>query len=205
MLCLFSLAAEPENLWLLPRPQKTGKVSVEETLSRRRSVRSFKSQALTESEIGQLLYAAQGVSDARQGLRTAPSAGATHPLEIYLVTAEGIFHYLPERHALALKKAGDFRAQLADASLGQNSIRSAPAVFVFSAVFERTARRYQQRAERYVHIEVGHAAQNVHLQAVALGLASVPVGAFSDAAVAKVVGVGQNESVIYLVPVGKTL
>jgi len=205
MLSLSSLAAEPDSLRLLPKPQKTGKVSIEETLSRRRSVRSFKSQALTESEIGQLLYTAQGISEDGRGLRTAPSAGATYPLEVYLVTAEGIFHYLPERHALELKKAGDFRESLAEACLDQNSIRTAPASIVFSAVFERTTRRYQQRGERYVHIEVGHAAQNVHLQAVALGLASVPVGAFSDNAVAKVVDVNQNEQVLYLVPVGKHL
>ncbi|HPC35199.1 MAG TPA: SagB/ThcOx family dehydrogenase [Candidatus Marinimicrobia bacterium] len=200
---LNNFAAEQGNIWQLARPDTVGKVSIETTLSQRRSVRAFKNEPLSEKEISQLLYAAQGISDFSQGLRTAPSAGATYPLEIYLVTAEGIFHYLPKRHAIELKKAGDYRARLADAALGQNSIRTAPATIVFSAVYERTTRRYQKRGERYVHIEVGHAAQNVHLQAVALGLASVPVGAFDDETIAKVIGVERNEQVLYLVPVGR--
>jgi len=203
MFSLNNFAAEPGEIRQLPQPDAVGKVPIETTLSQRRSVRTFQNEPLSEKEIAQLLYAAQGISDSSQGLRTAPSAGATYPLEIYLVTAEGIFHYLPERHAIVLKKAGDYRDHLAEASLGQNSVRTAPAIIVFSAVYERTMRRYHKRGERYVHIEVGQAAQNVHLQAVALGLASVPVGAFNDEAVARVIGVERDERVLYLVPVGR--
>jgi len=174
-----------------------------ETLWQRRSVRSFLSKTLTDNEISQLLFAAQGISDTQRGLRTAPSAGATYPLEIYLVTADGLYHYLPDKNALRLLKTGDIRSELSAAALGQNTIREAPAIIIFSAIFERTTGRYRDRGVRYVYIEVGHAAQNVHLMAVALGLASVPIGAFDDVKVARIIGVSQSEKVLYLIPVGK--
>ncbi len=188
---------------LLPQPAPKGSMNLLETLWQRRSVRSFLSKTLTDNEISQLLFAAQGISDTQRGLRTAPSAGATYPLEIYLVTADGLYHYLPDKNALRLLKTGDIRSELSAAALGQNTIREAPAIIIFSAIFERTTGRYRDRGVRYVYIEVGHAAQNVHLMAVALGLASVPIGAFDDVKVARIIGVSQSEKVLYLIPVGK--
>ena len=188
----------------LPSPSTVGAVSVEEALAGRRSVREFTSRPLSWAQVGQLLWAAQGVTDA-QGHRTAPSAGALYPLELYAVSAEGTFRYLPERHALATVREGDLRQELRAAARGQESVGTAPLVVVIVAVPARTAARYgQERARRYVQLEAGHAAQNLLLQAVALGLGAVPVGAFDDARVAATLGLPADEEPLYLLPVGYT-
>ncbi len=186
----------------LPKPHMKGAFSIEEALHLRRSVRSFSDQSLSQDEISQLLWSAQGTRMGRQR-RTAPSAGALYPLELYAVMAQGIYHYDPASHVLAEIREGDLRRELCSASLNQAFILEAPLTVAITAVYERIAVRYgQERAPRYVHMEVGHAAQNLALQAVALGLGSVPVGAFDDAAVHKVLGVPQDHKPLYLLPVG---
>lgn len=172
-------------------------------LRQRRSIRAFKNTPLTDQETAQLLFAAQGISDNRHGFRTAPSAGATFPLNVYLITAKGLWQYIPAKHALKPIKSGDLRKQLCSAALGQDAIQQAPATIIFTATYKRTTNRYGERGNRYVHFEIGHAAQNVHLMAVALGLGSVPIGAFDDRAVAKILTVPEEEAVLYLIPVGK--
>ena len=186
----------------LPSPRTRGDVSLEEALVRRRSVRELSGEPLHPGEIGQLLWAAQGVTDARGG-RTSPSAGALYPLELYAVTAEGVFHYLPASHALELVAVGDVRARLRAAALDQTSVGEAALVVVVAAVPARTATKYGvERARRYVDLEAGHAAQNLLLETVALGLAAVPVGAFDDAAVARVLDLPAGTEPRYLLPVG---
>jgi len=185
----------------LPSPNVAGTTSLEETLARRRSVRSFSPRQLTAGEVGQLLWAAQGTTD-EQGHRTAPSAGASYPLELYALTAAGVFRYLPADHALRLVRAADARPELGAAALGQESVASAPLVLVITGVVARTAARYGSRAERYVWLEAGHAAQNVLLQAVALGLGAVPVGAFDDGRVREILGAPADEAPLYVIPVG---
>ena len=203
LLCVLSCeAAESAKKIKLPKPRAEGKVSVEEALLCRRSVRSFSDRALSLEEISQLCWAAQGITKDATGFRTAPSAGATYPLELYVFSADGVFHYDPRAHALEVKGTADRRGELCRASLGQRAVADAPVVFVFTAFYERTARRYGRRAVRYVHMEAGHAAQNVHLQAVALGLGSVPIGAFHDSEVAKLIGLDADESPLYIIPVG---
>jgi SagB-type dehydrogenase family enzyme len=186
----------------LPAPAKTGRMSFEEALVRRHSVREFSRKLLTEQQLGQLLWAAQGITRP-EGKRTAPSAGALYPLEIYVATLGGFFHYDPRSHRLNRLSAQDLRGELSRAALGQESVRDAAAVFVVAAVIERTARKYGPvRAPRYVHIEVGHAAQNLLLQAVALDLAAVPVGAFHDEQVQKALSLPKDHEPLYLIPVG---
>lgn len=193
----------------LPPPQLKGRLSVEEALHRRRSVRDYAKEGLSIPEVSQLLWAAQGITQRGEGLRTAPSAGAAYPLEVYLVAGDvrglpaGIYRYLPARHALIRKAEGDVRAKLRDASLGQQCVKDAPATLVITAVYARTAARYGGRAERYVDIEVGHAGENVYLQAETLGLGTVAVGAFSDAEVKRVLGLKDEEAPLYLLPVGR--
>lgn len=191
----------------LPPPQQAGAMSLEAALAARHSVRAFAARPLSLEQLGQLLWAAQGITHGA-GQRTAPSAGALYPLEIYVVAGgvnglePGVYHYRPARHQLVPVAEGDRRARLAEAALGQDSVREAPAVLAFGAVAERTAAKYGQRAERYVDIEIGHAAENVALQATALGLGTVPVGAFDDARVTEAAAVGGGEEVRYLMPVG---
>ena len=193
----------PGALVPLPPPVTKGKVSLEEVLATRRSVRALTGDPLTPERLGQLLWSAQGITQPRRGLRTAPSAGALYPLEVYAVTPEGVFKYQPADHAIRKVKTGDVRKDLAAAALGQSSVAQASADLVITAVYARTARKYGERAERYVHIEVGCAAENVLLQATALGLGAVPVGAFEDRAVKQVLGCPDEEEPLLIIPVGQ--
>jgi len=191
-----------------PEPRQDSKTSVESALRQRRSVRAFSQEPLTLGEASQLLWAAQGITDPT-GKRTAPSAGALYPLEVFLVAGNvgglpaGVYRYLPQGHELARVAAGDMRAKLASAALRQSWLEEAPATIVIAGVYERTAKKYGPRAERYVHIEVGLAAENVQLQTVALNLGSVVVGAFDDAKVKQALALADNEQPLCLMPVGK--
>lgn len=186
----------------LPPPRPTGPIAVEQALARRRSIRQFAARDLTLEHVGQLLWAAQGVTEPSRGLRTAPSAGALYPLEVYAVKRDGVFRYVAQGHKLVRLSKRDARAALANAALGQSAVRDAPLDIVIAAIYERTRVKYGARAERYVHIEVGHVGQNIHLQAVALGLGSVSIGAFDDGAVARVLGLPAAEQPLYIIPVG---
>jgi len=185
----------------LPKPNLTGSVSLEQTIAARRSRREFSSKPLTWEQIGQLAWAAQG-QDAHSRYRTVPSAGATYPLELFVVTERGLFRYLPGKHAVARLTDQDLRARLAAAAWGQEFIAAAAVTLVFAAEFARTTGRYGERGIQYVYMEAGHAAQNVHLQAESLGLGSVAVGAFDDASVSKVLELPSRLEPLYMVPVG---
>jgi SagB-type dehydrogenase family enzyme len=191
----------PRQEQALPEPRRAGEVSLEEVLELRRSVRAFVDTPLTEAEIGQLLWAAQGVTD-DAGHRTTPSAGALYPLEIYVATSNGLFRYNPARHGLALHAPGDRRPHMQAAGLYQDAIGDAPAIFVIAAVYQRTEVKYGARAPRYVHMEAGHAGQNILLEAVALGLAAVPMGAFDDALLSEALALPEDQRPLYLIPVG---
>jgi SagB-type dehydrogenase family enzyme len=192
----------------LPEPLQDSKTSVEKAILKRRSARSFKDSSLTLAEVSQLLWAAQGITSPR-GLRTAPSAGALYPLEVYIVAGnvdallDGIYHYRPVRHELVRLIKGDKRTELCAAALGQTSVRNAAAVIVFAAVYEKTTVKYGDRGIQYVHMETGHAAQNVFLQAVPLNLGTVVIGAFYDDGVRKVLKMSDREKPLYLMPVGR--
>jgi SagB-type dehydrogenase family enzyme len=173
----------------------------------RRSIRGFKHDSLSLAELSQLAWSAQGVSSPR-GYRTAPSAGALYPLEVYIFAGRvegldaGVYKYDP-RHLLEKIVSGDHRADLARAALNQSFIAAAPVVFLFCAVFARITKTYGERGRRYVFMEVGHAAQNLCLQAVAQGMGTTVVGAFQDNRVETMLELAPNESPIYIVAVGK--
>ncbi len=193
----------------LPESSLSGPVSLEEALAQRRSIRGFSDHPVTLAEIGQLLWAAQGITEPRRGLRTAPSAGATYPLEIVVIVgraeglAPGVYRYAPGRHALTPLLQDDQRQSLTRAALNQSALLQAPVTFAVTAVHARTESRYGQRATRYVDMEAGHAAQNLSLQAVALGLGSVVIGAFDDQDVAALLDLPPGEAPLYLIPVGR--
>lgn len=160
------------------------------------------------AQLSQLLWAAQGITS-RDGKRTAPSAGALYPLEVYVIAGKvtglepGVYHYQPTRSSLLQRSAGDLRRALGRAAHGQFWVASAPAVAVITGIVSRTARGYGARAERYVAIECGAAAENLALEAVALGLGTVPVGAFDDAAVSRVLSLPTGEKPLLILPIGK--
>jgi SagB-type dehydrogenase family enzyme len=200
------ILAESKEEIKLPSIQTIGKLSVEEAISKRRSVREYKDAQLSLKEVSQLLWSAQGIT-ANWGARTAPSAGALYPLEIYLVVGRvenlkpGIFRYNPERHSLVMTVEGDKRFALYSASLFQSCIKNVAISLVICAQYERTTRKYGERGRKYVHIEVGHVGQNIYLQAESLGLATVAIGAFMDEAVKKVLNI--KEEPLYIMPVGR--
>ena len=199
----------------LPLPALDGRVSVERALANRRSIREYLDEPLTIDELSQVLWAAYGITETRYGFKTSPSAGATYPLEIYAVVSPGgvraeegflepgSYHYDPHSHTLSLVRRGDLVEALYRAALDQEWVRAAPVNLVFTAVFERTTSRYGPRGERYVWIEVGHAGQNVYLQATAMGLATVAIGAFHDDQVLEVVGAGPGERAAYIMPLAR--
>jgi SagB-type dehydrogenase family enzyme len=194
-------ASPPPEEMTLPEPKLRGAFSLEETLAQRRSVRNFTEEELTSEEISQLLWAAQGLTAAWGG-RTAPSAGALYPLEIYVATTNGLYHYVPQGHKVIVVSQDDLRLKLWEVALEQDAIRDAPAVFVIAAVYERTAQKYGGRAERYVKLEAGHACQNILLQAVALDLGAVPIGAFYDDQVQAALSLPPDHEPLYIIPVG---
>jgi len=193
----------------LPDVVLDGDMSVEKAINQRRSIRDYVNNPLSLAEIAQLLWAAQGITDKATGKRAAPSAGATYPLEVYLVAgnvddlSSGLYKYRPHKHDLTLLKQGSLQDAFCEAALGQESVRDAAAVILFTAVYERTTQKYGERGVRYVHIETGHAAQNVFLQAGALGLGTVVVGAFDDQSLRELMSLDVGEHPLYLMPVGR--
>lgn len=193
---------ENEDIIILPPPYKEGKMSVEQALWKRKSQRRFSSSRLDNETIGQLLWAAQGINRPERGFRTCPSAGATFPLITYAMTQQGVYRYYPDGHRIRKIISGDRRLSLSQAALEQKWVETAPLNIIFTAIPDRTSARYGSRGSMYVHMEAGHAAQNIHLQAVALGLGSVPVGAFIEARVTKIIGSTEMEVPLYIIPVG---
>ena len=185
----------------LPAPATDGGLGLNDALANRRSVRGFTGETLTAEEISQLLWAAQGIT-ADWGGRTAPSAGALYPIEVYVADRDGVLHYVPDGHRTQRVTDADLRAALAEAAGGQEAVGAAPSVFVIAAVPGRTEAKYGDRADRYVALEAGHVCQNLLLEATALGLGAVPVGAFSDEAVRSALGLPGDVTPLYLVPVG---
>lgn len=191
----------------LPKPNLEGATSLEATLRERRSVREFSAEPLALADLSQLLWAAQGIT--HSGRRTAPSAGATYPIELYVAAgnvedlAPGLYRYRVRSHDLVAAQADDLRGELASAALAEAWIATAAAVIIIAGAIERTADRYGQRAVRYVQMEVGCVAQNVYLQATALDLGTVFVGAFSDTRVRAVLKLPEAEQPFAIMPMGK--
>ncbi|HEC78083.1 MAG TPA: SagB/ThcOx family dehydrogenase [candidate division WOR-3 bacterium] len=184
----------------LPEPKFTNK-SIEECIRTRRSIRDFKDKEIPLAVISNILWAAQGITDEENGFRAAPSAGATYPLEIFYATKDGFFRYIPESHGVTKEQDGDLRKAIAHAALEQNFIAEAGMVIVIAAIFGRTTGRYGERGIRYVYNEVGHCAQNIHLEAVAAGLGSVPIGAFDDLELKGILAFVEEDP-LYIIPVG---
>ncbi|HBI16429.1 MAG TPA: nitroreductase [Desulfobulbaceae bacterium] len=192
----------------LPAPALAGPVSLEQSLYIRRCRRDFSALPLGLQEISQLAWAAQGItSDMEQ--RTCPSAGALYPLELLVIAGNvqdletGVYRYAPNTHALLMTARGDVRAALAERGRMQSLVQNAAAVILLTAIYGRTTGKYGQRGIRYVHMEAGHAAQNVCLQAAALGLGTVMVGAFDDDGVREVLNLAPDEAPLYILPVGR--
>jgi len=186
----------------LPSPRQDSDVSIEKALLERRSIRSYKEEPLTLNELSQILWAAQGITEPKKGLRTAPSARALFLVEVYVLPGNvtnlstGAYKYQPQGHDLIKIADGDKKAELFKA-VGQAPIKSAPVVLVFSGLSEKTQR------PAWMYLEAGHAAQNVYLQAVSLKMGGVVMGGFKDVNVRKVLNLSEKEQPLYIMPIGK--
>jgi len=201
----------------LPSPDLKSNISIEEVLNERRSVRHYEDSPLSVEDISQLLWAAYGVTKSyespaflRGGLKTAPSAGALYPLELYLIAwnndqlKNGIYKYISEVHSLKLVMSGDKRDELSTAAWDQTWLKDAAGAIVYSAVFSRTSDKYGTRGEeRYVCMDLGHSAQNVYLQGVALGIGTCAIGAFNDNKLKELINMPEDETPLYIMPIGK--
>ncbi len=187
---------------MLPNPDREGKVSLEQAIEQRRSIRQFTDAPLDKQQVSQLLWAAQGITEQATGYRASPSAGALYPLEIFLVDQEGVYHYQPQGHQMVQISTDDIRQLIASCALGQQSVAQAPASIIITAIYDRTMAGYGDRGIRYADIEAGHACQNILLQATALGLGAVPIGAFRDQCINDALGLDQDFTPLYVVPVG---
>jgi len=196
------------NLVDLPEPDRHGKVPFEQALAGRRSVRRYSRAALTLAEISQLLWAAQGITS-KEGDRTAPSAGALYPLELYVVTGrvrdlpQGVYRYRHREHGLAPLSDEDLRGAIAAAALDQSCVKNGSALLVITAVYGRITEKYGGSGVKYSQMEVGLAAQNIYLQAETLGLGTVMVGAFYEKKIARLLKLPEGEVALALMPVGR--
>jgi SagB-type dehydrogenase family enzyme len=191
----------------LSEPQVSDWSRIEELIQKRRSVRRYTDRELSESIISRILWAAQGISS-EDGLRTSPSAGALYPLEIHIVAGKGsgfepgVYRYIAEEHTLVQEITGDQREKLSRAALSQPMVKNASVSIVISAIYPRITSKYGKRGIRYAHMEAGHAAQNVYLLGVELGIGTCAVGAFDDEEVRKVLKMPVNEDPLYILPLG---
>jgi len=223
MIIIISVDAMSQNIKIidLPPPRLDSDFSVEKTLAQRRSIRDYSNASIALELLSQLLWACQGVSSEltyqrdgktiRLPLRTAPSAGALYPLEVFVVVSRvsglepGLYHYIPGNnsndHRLEMLQSGEKASDLADAALGQDCIKNAAATFIICSVVQRTAVKYGERAEQYVLIEAGHAGQNICLQAQALDIGTVTVGAFHDEKIRRLIGTEAKP--VYIICAGK--
>ena len=199
-MCLFVASAFATTI-TLPKPLFQNNFSLDKVLQKRRSVRAFKKTPLTNQQLAHLLWAAQGITSWR-GFRTAPSAGALYPLELYIVKADGMWHYNIRQHSLTLVSNKDLRRALRRSAYNQEQISQAPADLVIAAIFKRETKKYGRRGILFSYMEAGHAAQNFLLEATALGLGAVPVGGFVDAPVKKALSLSRNTEPVYIIPVG---
>jgi len=187
----------------LPAPVLKSEISLEETISKRRSKRSYSDKDLTLQQVSQILWACQGITNDR-GYRAVPSAGALYPLEIYAVKRDGLYHYEPKGHRLNLLEDKDLRGALKNAAWGQSFIGQVPMNIVICAVYSRITSRYGDRGIKYTDMEAGHAGQNIALQAVGLGLGTVMVGAFETEKVSELLNLPKDQEPLYIIPVGYT-
>jgi SagB-type dehydrogenase family enzyme len=206
--CVSVVELPPGGDVVLPEPQKNSGTSIEEALLGRKSVRSFSDKEVTLEQIGQLCWAAQGITHGTG--RTAPSAGAIYPLTLYVVTGRvsgqnvsgSVYRYDPQNHKLIRIMDGDRRLALSSAAMGQASVKQAAVDFVITGKYEMVKAKFGDKGEMFTHLEAGHAAENICLQAVGLNLGVVTVGAFDGAAVSRALSLPEDETTLYIIPVG---
>ncbi len=188
------------NKTSLPPPSFYSNYSVEQAILNRESIREYTDESLSLQEISQLLWSGQGIT--HNNYRAAPSAGALYPYELYIVDEVGVYHYVPENHSLELIMREDIRKELGVVAYNQEHVSNAGLIIVFAGIYEREMEKYGSRGIIYTHIEAGHIAENILLQAVAMNLGACPVGSFSPDKVRNIMNLPKNHEIIYMITAG---
>ena len=203
--------AQKNSVIKLPAPCYDSKVLLEKALHKRRSIRKYSDDPLSISDVSQILWAAQGITKKNRGLRTAPSAGALYPIELYIAVgkvkglSQGLYKYNPQKHTIIKVLEGDIREKLSNAALKQSCVLKGAVNIIIVGVYKRTAFKYGKRAERYVLMECGAVSQNIYLQSYALGLGTVLVGAFNDDSLKSILKISEDEYTLGIMPIGKNI
>jgi len=202
-LCLGQRRSRPaaQKIIQLTKPNLTGTVSFEEALAKRRSVRLFANKPLEPEQISQLAWAGQGITETQRGLRTAPSAGETYPIDLYFATPEGLFVYRPAEHSLEQTSDQDIRGGLA-AAASMESVATAGCNIIVAGSLRKLTSQFRNKAKTYMLLEAGHIAQNIQLQAVCLDLGSVTIGGFNSKDVSRTCRLTRGLEPIYIISVG---
>lgn len=194
---------ENQDIIHLPQPDKEGGGGLHKILNDRRSIRSYVDGEITKEELSQILWSGDGISYEERAFRTAPSAGALYPIDIFVFNEEGVFRYEPQDHYLKRVQDEDRRDDLYTASLSQGAVRDADTVLVLMGFVERTSVKYGDRALRYVYIEGGHICQNILLEVENLGLGAVPIGAFHDEQILEILSLEDDVVPVFVIPIGR--
>jgi SagB-type dehydrogenase family enzyme len=180
-------------------------------IQNRRSIRNFSEKPLSIKQFSYLIWASTGIQRNERGFeyRTAPSAGALYPIETYIIInnvekiKQGVYHYNIKQHYLEEIKKGDFRSAITKAALDQPMCYYSAAVFIWTAIFNRSKCKYGQRAYRYIYLDAGHIAENLALSATSINLGTCQIAALYDDEVNQIIDIdGITESTIYLSVVG---
>ena len=194
----------------LPSPVDSD-MNLETSIRKRKSVRSFSDRGFTLEQLARILLTADGLTQKRSGFhrRSAPSGGALYPLEIYVVVQNveslkpGLYHFQVRDSSLELMREGDFGNEIHEAANHQDAVGDSPVTLVITSRFDRITQKYADRGYRYAYIEAGAVCQNVYLQATALKMGTVAVGAFNDDATNKLIEVdGVHEAALLIMPIG---
>lgn len=200
------------NVTYLPAPQLSGNLSVETAIQNRRSVRSYSNETISISNVSQILWSAQGITDNQNNLRATPSAGQVYPLEIYVVVgnstvtglAPGAYHYVPSNNTLEKTVNGDLRSHLSSIATEQEAVNQAPVDFIITGNYQKMINKYKDPTlcTRFVDLEAGHAGENIYLQAESMGLVTVAIGSFNETQMIQLLELPQNETPLYIFPLG---
>ena len=207
--CLnYSSKMNSKEIISLPKPNLKSNMTVEQAIAKRRSIRKYANKPLTLEQLSQILWAAQGKSGPERHHHAAPSAGGIHPLQLYIIATnvselnKGIYKYDPQKNSLSLKHSNHKRDNVHQAAYGQSAILSAPVILVFVAQFQKTMNKYGPKAKAFVYTDLGHSAENVYLQATALGIGTVAMGGIEEKKITEILELPEDEDVIYLMPLG---
>ncbi len=168
--------------------------------------------SMTLAELSTLLHHTQGITG-RAGtldLRSAPSAGALYPVDIYVAAGRvqgieaGLYHFNVKANSLVRLKQGSQFERIEAVAGCPHLYQPAAATIIFSVTFGRTGFKYKERAYRYVNMDTGHAAFNLALCAASVWYAAPMVARFDDEGLNELLGVDvEKEAALLLVPLGR--